>query len=201
MFTTIKRFNGFPCSHRQHTHDGHCKFVHGYSRWFEFEFWSPEADTETLFIVDFGKLKWLKAQLDEWFDHTLLINADDPALDTFLNMHGTGLARLTVLPNVGMEAVAIYLWSFVEARLRAEGSQVRLIRCTVGENEKNSGQWIVPMFADAYSSHYSWLYKREIISETQMMHMRTSQLLVQGIDIRKYLHPEWINIVFKTGVN
>ena len=198
MFTTIKRFNGFPCSHRQHTHDGACRFVHGYSRWFEFEFDSPEADKDTLFIVDFGKLKWLKAQLDEWFDHTLLINADDPELALFLKMHDDGLAKLTVLPNVGMEAVAIWLWSFVEARLRAEGSKVRVIRVTVGENEKNSGQWVVPR---VYLSRHSWLYEQRTVSETEMMHMPSNSWDLQGIDIRKYLHPEWINIVFKTGVN
>lgn len=201
MFTTIKRFIGFPCSHRQHTHDGACRFVHGYSRWFEFEFWSPEADTETLFIVDFGKLKWLRAQLDEWFDHTLLINADDPELARFLKLHDDGLAKVTVLPNVGMEAVAIYLWSFVEARLRAEGSKVRVIRVTVGENEKNSGQWIAPPHGGNYHECYQWLYDRRELSEAELMHMRSNCWWLQGIDIRKYLHPEWINIVFKTGVN
>ena len=194
MFTTIKRFSDFPCSHRQHTHDGACRYVHGYSRWFEFEFWSPSADPNTLFIVDFGKLKWLKAQLTEWFDHTLLLNADDPELPFFQEAESRGAAKLTVLPNVGMEAVAIYLWSYVEARLRKEQSSVRLIRCRVGENDKNSGEWKVNPSVPC-PPHYRWLYQRYVVESDDY----SQAVKLQGINLKKYMHPDWLNIVFPNG--
>lgn len=200
MFTTIKRFSGFPCTHRQPTHDGHCKWVHGYSRWFEFEFWSPEADPATMFVQDFGKLKWLKDQLTDWFDHTMLVNADDPELERFKQMEKDGLAKLTVLPNVGMEACSLFLWSFVEARLRQQGSPTRLIRCTVGENEKNSGQWVVP-FSGAYSENHAWLYARQQMFRTHMQLMGDAAFQLQGVDTRKYLHPEWVDLVFQPGAH
>ncbi|MEC8096919.1 MAG: 6-carboxytetrahydropterin synthase, partial [Cyanobacteriota bacterium] len=30
-YSCSKAFSGYPCCHRQWRHDGHCRFVHGYS--------------------------------------------------------------------------------------------------------------------------------------------------------------------------
>ena len=86
IYRTTKIFDNFPCSHRQWRHDGHCRYIHGYSRSFSITFGSHEL-TDSGFGVDFGNLDELKAWLSHWFDHTTLINEDDPELKLFQMLH------------------------------------------------------------------------------------------------------------------
>ena len=79
-FSCSKSYEDFPCSHRQWRHTGHCRFVHGYSRSFTFWFIAKEFDING-FIVDFSELKPLENRLKEQFDHTFLVNKDDPLLN------------------------------------------------------------------------------------------------------------------------
>ena len=78
-FNCSKHFRDYPCSHRQLKHKGHCRYVHGYSRSFTFLFASNELD-ENGFVVDISSLKLLEEKLREHFDHTFLVNFDDPFL-------------------------------------------------------------------------------------------------------------------------
>jgi len=43
-FSCSKSYEDFPCSHRQWRHEGHCRFVHGYSRSFTFWFTAKKLD-------------------------------------------------------------------------------------------------------------------------------------------------------------
>ncbi|MEC7220657.1 MAG: 6-carboxytetrahydropterin synthase, partial [SAR324 cluster bacterium] len=43
-YTCTKQYFNLPCAHRQHGHDGHCCFIHGYSRSFKFYFTCNELD-------------------------------------------------------------------------------------------------------------------------------------------------------------
>ena len=144
MFKSTKRFTGFSCAHRQPAHDGHCKFLHGYSRSFYFVFAADEVDPQTHFVMDFSGLKKVKAWLDEMFDHTCLINADDPELTLFKELHERQIIDLRVLPNVSMEATAKYVAEHVQKMLDADtGGRVRIDALECRENEKNSG-WYYP---------------------------------------------------------
>jgi len=144
VFKSTKRFIGFSCCHRQPAHDGHCKFLHGYSRSFYFVFGCEEVDPKTHFVMDFSGLKAVKAWLEDMFDHTCLINADDPELDTFRDLDARGIIQLRVLPNVSMEATAKYVAEHV-GKMLAEDTNDRVyihaLECR--ENEKNSG-WYFP---------------------------------------------------------
>jgi len=94
--------------------------------------------------MDFSGLKAVKAWLDDMFDHTCLINADDPELDTFRDLDARGILQLRILPNVSMEATAQYVAEHV-GRMLAEATDGRVfihaLECR--ENEKNSG-WYFP---------------------------------------------------------
>jgi 6-pyruvoyltetrahydropterin/6-carboxytetrahydropterin synthase len=94
--------------------------------------------------MDFSGLKAVKAWLDDMFDHTCLINADDPELDTFRELDARGIIQLRVLPNVSMEATAKYVADHV-GKMLAEDTDGRVfihaLECR--ENEKNSG-WYFP---------------------------------------------------------
>lgn len=143
--TSTKSFYNYPCAHRQWRHEGNCKVVHGYSRSFHFVFGAKERD-RCGFVVDFGDLRWLRDRLDADFDHTLLLNKDDPLLPKFRELEDLGAARIVLLRyGVGMEdtAQAIGEWTDVTLRQRTKG-RAWVVSLEVAENEKNSALWANP---------------------------------------------------------
>ena len=91
-YTCSKQFEGYPCCHRQWQHPGHCRFVHGYSRSFTFWFAATELDA-CGFVVDFSSLRPLEKRLRDQFDHTFLVNQDDPLLEQWTSLHEQGALR------------------------------------------------------------------------------------------------------------
>jgi 6-pyruvoyltetrahydropterin/6-carboxytetrahydropterin synthase len=137
-FKSTKRFTGFPCTHRQWRADSHCKFVHGYSREFFFEFAAQELTKEG-WVVDFGGLKQVKQFLDYTFDHTFLVAQDDPELETFKALDARGTIMLRVLPNPGMEGTALFVYQEATKILESlYGKRAWITKVEVRENEKNS---------------------------------------------------------------
>lgn len=146
-YRSTKTFSNLPCAHRQHRHDGVCAFVHGYSRSFYFLFGATQLD-RCGFVVDFGKLKLLKAWLDSNFDHTLLLNADDHLLPLFREVEAQGGARIILPPyGPGMEGSAH--WALEAAQGFLDGDHATASRCYVvavecRENDKNSAIYYNP---------------------------------------------------------
>ncbi len=137
-FKSTKRFTGFPCTHRQWRAESHCRFVHGYSREFYFEFAASELTKEG-WVVDFGGLKELKKWLEYVFDHTFLVAQDDPELATFQDLDKRGAIMLRVLPNPGMEGPAYYVYQEASRILeKLYGKRAWITKVVVSENEKNS---------------------------------------------------------------
>jgi 6-pyruvoyltetrahydropterin/6-carboxytetrahydropterin synthase len=136
--TCSKQFSGYPCCHRQWRHSGHCRFVHGYSRSFTFWFRAHHLDHHG-FVVDFSALGELEQRLAAQFDHTFLVNADDPLLPDWRRLHDYGALDLRVMDNVGMEASAELVWGWANALLREqEGGRACCWRVEARENEKNA---------------------------------------------------------------
>lgn len=143
-FKSTKRFTGFPCTHRQWKAESHCRFVHGYSREFYFEFAGREL-TQEGWVVDFGGLKELKSWLDQMFDHTFLVAQDDPHLKEFQALDAAGVIQLRVMPNPGMEGSALYVYEHASEILRKlYGDRVWITLVEVRENEKNSASYVPP---------------------------------------------------------
>ena len=137
-FSCCKTFSGYPCTHRQWRHPGHCRFVHGYSRSFTFWFQAQQLDAHG-FVVDFSSLKALERRLAAQFDHTFLANADDPLLPTWRQLHDQGALDLRVMVNVGMEASAELVWQWANALLlEQEGGRACCWQVEARENEKNA---------------------------------------------------------------
>jgi 6-pyruvoyltetrahydropterin/6-carboxytetrahydropterin synthase len=137
-FKSTKRFTGFPCTHRQWRADSHCKFVHGYSREFFFEFAAQELTKEG-WVVDFGGLKKLKTWLESVFDHTFLVAQDDPELEAFKELDARGAIMLRILPNPGMEGTALYVYQEASKILESlYGKRAWITKVEVRENDKNS---------------------------------------------------------------
>ena len=116
-FSCSKSYEDFPCSHRQWRHEGHCRFVHGYSRSFTFWFTATKLD-ENGFVVDFSSLKTLQNRLKKQFDHTFLINKDDPLLNYWENLHNLEALDLRIMENVGMESTSELIWKWANEFLR-----------------------------------------------------------------------------------
>lgn len=137
-YTSTKRFIGFPCTHRQWRAESHCKFVHGYSREFYFEFTCNKLTKEE-WVMDFGGLKEVRKWLDSMFDHTFLASEDDPHLDEFIRLDEEGVIQLRVMPNAGMEGSAKYVYDHVNKMVqKSTDNRVWVTKVEVRENEKNS---------------------------------------------------------------
>ena len=144
MYRSSKTLTGFTCAHRKWRHHGHCAHVHGYSREFTFWFESSVRDHNG-FVMEFGGLKPLKAWLDQQFDHTLLLDADDPLIPQFREIEALGGARLNLLPDVSCEGTAHFVYEHTSKWLRdvTEG-RVWLVSVECRENDHNSAVFIAP---------------------------------------------------------
>lgn len=139
MFISTKNFIGYPCAHRQWKDEGHCRFIHGYSREFKFWFKASALDDKN-WVMDFGGFKEFKTFLDDYFDHSCLINQDDPELPLFREMDKKGIIKLRILDNVGMEGTSYFLYQKMNEHLmKKTNGRVRCFRVETRENEKNSG--------------------------------------------------------------
>ena len=139
IYRSSKTFKNFPCAHRRWRHDGHCAFVHGYSRSFTFWF-ACNTRTENGFVMDFGDLKEVHKYLEKEFDHTLLLDDDDPLLPEFRELEKKGACKVrTWHGGVGMEGTAEMVYkqvNFMVTQKTAFRVWVTSVECR--ENEKNS---------------------------------------------------------------
>ena len=138
VYNCSKRFGGYPCCHRQWKHPGHCRFVHGYSRSFTFWFVATSLDLYG-FVVDFSSLKILEKKLRDQFDHTFLVNEDDPLLPQWRALDSKGALDLRIMENVGMESSAKLVWEWANTLLldRDKG-RTCCWRSEARENEANA---------------------------------------------------------------
>ena len=104
MFQSTKIFDGFSCCFRQwKAETTHCKYLHGYGVSFKVKF-EGELDHRN-WVWDFGGMKRAKTKIDgkspkEWmdymFDHTIIVAADDPYINTLQQLDNAGIAHETM---------------------------------------------------------------------------------------------------------
>lgn len=150
-FQSTKVFDGFSTVFRQWRAEGtHCKYLHGYGTsvkvWFE-----GELD-EKNWVWDFGGLKRAKGTIDgknpkDWFkwllDHTVIIAQDDPYLQSFKSLELLKVIQLRVIPEVGAERFAEYIYSKLSPFIESETQgRVKISKVEFREHEKNSAIYI-----------------------------------------------------------
>lgn len=145
-FSVTKLFDDLPCTHRSWAHDGKCAFLHGYERSFEIEFGCRELEPKTGFVIDFGDLKEVRTLLQDQFDHTTLVAADDPQRELFEGLSRAGVVDLRVMDHTGMEGAAEWVHEQVD-RLVSErtSGRVRVRRVVARESRKNAVVFQGPM--------------------------------------------------------
>jgi 6-pyruvoyltetrahydropterin/6-carboxytetrahydropterin synthase len=95
----------------------HCHLLHGYSLKFKFKFASTKLDDKN-WVVDFGGLKELKEWLQDNFDHKVIVDSNDPEIDTLYKLEQKGLAEIRVFDGVGAEKFAYHAWKFADNLVR-----------------------------------------------------------------------------------
>lgn len=141
-FSSTKTFGhdlGLSCAFRQWRTDSHCRFIHGYALAVRIVFSADELDCRN-WVVDFGSLKSFRKWLEDTFDHKLLVAEDDPHLDRLISLGDTEIAQVVVVPNVGCEAFAEWIYVAVEDWLLHNGyrPRVRVQSVEVSEHGANS---------------------------------------------------------------
>jgi 6-pyruvoyltetrahydropterin/6-carboxytetrahydropterin synthase len=83
-----------------------------------------------------------KAYFDYLLDHTTIVALDDPYMSTFEQMEADGLIQLRVLPSVGCERFAEFLYNKINTFLSQEtNGRVRATKVEVYEHERNSASY------------------------------------------------------------
>ena len=138
MLTCTKIYSDIPFAHRAHLHDGHCRFIHGHNWAFEIVFAAERTDP-CGFIVDFGKLKTLKQELDLFFDHSLILNQADPLAEEIVAMFRLrNIHNVHFLPDCSCEGIARFVFDMADTFVREESSgRAWCQQVTVHEDLKN----------------------------------------------------------------
>mgnify|MGYP001160924054 FL=1 len=146
-FQSTKIFDGFSCVFRQwKAEETHCKYLHGYG--VSFKLWFEGELDEKNWVWDFGGMKRAKGQIDgmspkEWmdymFDHTVVVAEDDPFVESFQSMEKHGAAQVRVIPAVGAEKFAQFIFDKINPFIKEEtDGRVKVIRVEFREHGKNS---------------------------------------------------------------
>ena len=141
-YQSTKQFGhdlGLSCCFRQWRAESHCNQLHGYAIAIRLVFEAEELDVRN-WVVDFGSLKSLKQMFVDTFDHKLLVAEDDPDKDEICALAGMGIADVIVVPAVGCEKFAEYVFGATEVWLQSNGytPRVKLISAEVKEHGANS---------------------------------------------------------------
>ena len=146
-YQSTKVFDGFSCVFRQWRAEGtHCKYLHGYG--VSFKVWFEGELDERNWVWDFGGMKRAegtidgmnpKAWMDYMFDHTMIVAEDDPFIESFKLMDRAGAAQVRILPAVGAEKFAEYIFNKLQEFINEETEgRVRIARVDFMEHGRNS---------------------------------------------------------------
>lgn len=146
-FQSTKLFDGFSCVFRQWKAKGtHCRFLHGYG--VSFRVWFEGELDERNWVWDFGGMKRAKgtidgmnpkAWMDYMFDHTTIIADDDPYLETFKIASDMDVIQLRIIPAVGAEQFAKYIYEKLNTFIQEETEgRVKIARVEFMEHAKNT---------------------------------------------------------------
>lgn len=150
-FQSTKVFDGFSTVFRQwRASDSHCKYLHGYG--VSFKLWFEGELDDRNWVWDFGGMKRAKGNIEgrnpkDWmaymFDHTTVVSEDDPDLELFKQLDKKGLIQLRIMPQVGAERYAEYIYEKMNPFILSETEgRVRIVKVEFREHDRNSAIFI-----------------------------------------------------------
>ena len=146
-FISTKVFDGYSTVFRQWKAEGtHCRFLHGYG--VSFKVWFEGELDERNWVWDFGGMKRAKgtidgmnpkAWMDYMFDHTVIISENDPNINLFRSMDESNIIQLRIIPSVGAEQFAKYIYEKLNTFIQEEtNGRVKIVQVEFREHEKNT---------------------------------------------------------------
>jgi 6-pyruvoyltetrahydropterin/6-carboxytetrahydropterin synthase len=143
MITCRKTYTDIPFAHRQHHHDGHCALIHGHNWAFTLTFGCHEPDANG-FVVDFGRLKFIKAWIEQHLDHACVFNDSDPLREQIVSAC-PGAWKVYVVPSCSCEGLAQHLFAIFDHLVRQQTlHRAFVISVEVVEDSKNSATYVPP---------------------------------------------------------
>lgn len=137
MIECKKTYYDIPFAHRQHKHDGHCSFIHGHN-WDISVYFSCSETDENGFVVDFGKLKFLKEWIDINLDHACLFSDEDTAWKKLKEAEPCAW-KIYLLDSCSCEGIAKHLLGLFDGMVREHTrGRVWVSGVEVSEDKKNS---------------------------------------------------------------
>jgi 6-pyruvoyltetrahydropterin/6-carboxytetrahydropterin synthase len=80
-----------------------------------------------------------KEWMDYMFDHTIIVAADDPYINTFQQLDNAGLAQVRIVPATGAEKFAEYIYNKLSKFVYKETEdRVTIKRVEFMEHNKNT---------------------------------------------------------------
>ena len=151
-FQSTKIFDNYSVAIRQwKAQHSHCQLLHGYALKFKVWFESNTPLDKNMglddmnWVVDYGGFKdapvgnGLKSWMNHMFDHTLLIEKDDPYADIFEQMGHMGLAKVHLMDKMGAESLAKLVYDhFNEVLSKTDAGRCKVVKVECFENDKNS---------------------------------------------------------------
>ena len=141
MHTCSKTYRDIPLGHRQPFHEGHCSRIHGHNWSIKLTFASTELDSNG-FVVDFGKLRYLKEWIDQNLDHACAISSKDPHLESMKQWEEDGLIQLLIIESASCEGIAQHLFEVFDPMVREHTSdRAWITSIELEEDSKNSATY------------------------------------------------------------
>lgn len=151
-FESSKVIDGFSTTFRQwRANKTHCQYLHGYDISFEIVFQGDLDEKNWVYDFGFGKRLMIPVNgtmllAKDWFnymfDHTTVIAESDPELKLFKEMNEKGLIQLRILPEVGCELFAKFVYDNLNKEILQETKgRVSIKSVTCRENNKNSATY------------------------------------------------------------
>lgn len=143
MITCRKTYRDIPFAHRQPGHDGHCAFIHGHNWTVTITFACHETDANG-FVVDYGKLKYLRAWLDQHLDHACVFREDDPLREALVAAAPEAW-KIYLVADCSNEGLARHLCDTFDALVRTEtDGRAWVTAVEMEEDSRNAARYEAP---------------------------------------------------------
>jgi len=140
MITCTKTYSSIPFAHRQHLHDGHCAFVHGHNWEISLTFACEKTD-ENDFVIDFGKLKFIKEWIGENLDHACVLSESDPLKEKIVTS-APEVWKIYLVPSCSCEGLAKHLFKIFDTMVREKTQNRAFVKSIrIKEDEKNEAEF------------------------------------------------------------
>lgn len=135
MFTIEKTFK-IPMGHRLLKHQGLCKNFHGHNFVIKVEVGSESLD-ENEMVIDFSYLKKIVNQTLDKFDHTMLLNDNDPMKYEF----DKTFRNITFVGDPTAETLCKYFFEKISIDLKAASPYLQLLSVSIWENDDSKAKY------------------------------------------------------------